>query len=367
MTKMMRKIIETKYTVYNKLVAKKYWMHASILLGELISLHDYHEQKWTLSPSWDFYVSTNYIKDWVWLSRYNQQVAINALEEAWLISVYVENNNLRYFHLDEEKICEITWYDRGAKNWHPLLEISNPCQKLAGGWEWVAGGCEKLAPINKEYKINNKNNNIRQTENFSNADASPSVSDNVETKLVETVKSKKPKKTKKQQRYEEIISSGEFNNLLHEGISNPRDLMDIDTLWSEYIELRCSKDYRALTDWAVKRNLKVLEWTSASERKAILEKSVTKWWTGLFPLNDYDKRRIEEASTKVEGSDEWIVNKMFDMNCKEREDEVQYWTTHNLIMELCKDYGTERVKKLYYERVKPMIDDRYSIKRDWKQ
>ena len=41
-------------------------------------------------------------------------------------------------------------------------------------------------------------------------------------------------------------------------------------------------------------------------------------------MNDYDKRRIEEASTKVEGSDEWIVNKMFDMNCKEREDEVQY-------------------------------------------
>jgi hypothetical protein len=143
--------------------------------------------------------------------------------------------------------------------------------------------------------------------------------------------------------------------------------MDIDTLWSEYIELRCSKDYRALTDWAVKRNLKVLEWTSTPERKAILEKSVTKWRTGLFPLNDYDKRRIEEASTKVEGSDEWIVNKMFDMNCKEREDEVQYWTTHNLIMELCKDYWTERVKKLYYERVKPMIDDRYSIKRDWKQ
>ena len=193
------------------------------------------------------------------------------------------------------------------------------------------------------------------------------MSSNVETKLVETTKSKKSKKTKKQQRYDEIISSGEFNNLLHEGISNIKDLMDIDTLWSEYIELRCSKDYRALTDWAVKRNLKVLEWTSAPERKAILEKSVTKWWTGLFPLNDYDKHRIEEASTKIEGSDEWIVNKMFDMNCKEREDEVQYWTTHNLIMELCKEYWTERIKKLYYERVKPMIDDRYSIKRDWKQ
>jgi len=74
------------------------------------------------------------------------------------------------------------------------------------------------------------------------------VSDNVETKLVETVKSKKPKKTKKQQRYDEIISSGEFNSLLHEGISNIKDLMEIDTLWSEYIELRCSKDYRALTD-----------------------------------------------------------------------------------------------------------------------
>lgn len=363
MTKMMRKIIETKYTVYNKLVAKKYWIHASILLGELISLHDYHEQKWTLSPSWDFYVSTNYIKDWVWLSRYNQQVAINILEKAWLISVYIENNNLRYFHLNEEKICEITWYDGGAKNWHPLLEISTPCQKLAGGWEWVAGGWEKLAPINKEYKINNKNNNIGE-KNFSNADASPSSDVVVDSKLSDG-NTKKLRKTKKQQRYDEVVSSVEFNTAVLEWITNEVEKEEIKTLWSEYVELRCSKDYRAFTDGAVKRNLKVLEGTTFPERKAILDKSVTKGWTWLFPLNEYDMKRIQWDLAKVEWSDEWLYDKIFTTKCKEKEDELPEWSTHDLLMELVEKYWEERVKKIYYEKVRPKIEEIYWIKRDW--
>ncbi|MDO5860950.1 hypothetical protein [Methanobrevibacter sp.] len=39
--------------------------------------------------------------------------------------------------------------------------------------------------------------------------------------------------------------------------------------------MRCSKDYRAFTDGAGKRNLKVLEGTAFPERKAILDKSIT--------------------------------------------------------------------------------------------
>lgn len=363
---MMRKIIETKYTVYNKLVAIKYWIYASILLGELISLHDYHEQKWTLSPSWDFYVSTNYIKEWVWLSRHNQQTAINTLEKAWLISVYLENNNLRYFHLNEDKICEITWFEGGAKNWHPLLEINTPCQKLAGGWEWVAGGCWKLAPINKEYKIKNKNNNIGAQKNFSNANASPCVCErDTETKLDDSGKKSKHK-TKKQQRHEEVVSSIEFNTLLHDGLTEEKDIAEVDTLWSEFVELRCSKDYRAFTDWAVERNLKVLKWTTPLERKAILEKSVVKWWTWLFPLNDYDKQRIEKQSSSIEWSDERIIKKVFETSCKEREDELPNWTTHKLLMDLCSECWEEKVKGLYYNIIKPQVDARYSIKRDWK-
>lgn len=362
---MMRKIIETKYTVYNKLVATKYWIHASILLGELISLHDYHEQKWTLSASWDFYVSTNYIKEWVWLSRYNQQTAINTLEEAWLISVYLENNNLRYFHLNEDKICEITWFNGGAKNWHPLSEINTPCQKLAGGWEWVAGGWEKTAPINKEYIINNKNNIYKANKNFCNTESVlPTDGECVKTELEHNQKNKR--KTKKEQRRDEILSSTDFNNTLHEWITSPEDIEDIDTLRRDFIELRCSKDYRAITDWAVRRNLKVLQWTSPVERKAILEKAVTKWWTGLFPLNDYDKQRIKDTHVNTEWSDERIIKTIYETNCKEREEEIQDWTTHNLIVSLCDKYWEDRIKKLYYDKVKPQVDSRYSIKRDWK-
>ena len=361
---MMRKIIETKYTVYNKMVAAKYWIYASILLGELISLHDYHEQKWTLSSSWDFYVSTNYIKEWVWLSRYNQQTAIDVLEKAWLISVRIENNNLRYFHLNENNICEITWFEGGAKNWHPLSEISNPCQNLAGGCQNLAGGCQKLAPINKEYKIKNKNNNIiGEQKNFSNADASPTSEVDVKTELVdETPKPKR--KAKKQQRYEEIVTSAEFNTLLHEWLDE-KDFPEIDTLRWEYVELRCSKDYRAFTDWAIKRNLKVLTWTSLEERKAIIEKSVVKWRTWLFPLNDYDKKHLEEKEVNVEWSDARLYKKIFDTKCKEKEDELPEWTTHNLLMDLVQKYWEERVKTIYYDKVRPQILNIYWIKRDW--
>lgn len=362
---MMRKIIETKYTVYNKLVAIKYWIYASILLGELISLHDYHEQKWTLSASWDFYVSTNYIKEWVWLSRYNQQIAISSLEDAWLISVRIENNNLRYFHLNEDKICEITWFEGGAKNWHPLSEISTPCQNLAGGCQNLAGGCQKLAPINKEYKIKNKNNNIGAQKNFSNADASPSSGWDVDTVLDDCV-AKKKRKTKKQQRFDEVLSSTEFTTTVLEGITNEVEQEEIKTLWSEFVEMRCSKDYRAFTDGAVKRNLKVLEWTTFPERKAILDKSVTKWWTGLFPLNDYDKQRLEKTNSSIEWSDERIIKKVFETSCKEREDELPDWTTHTLLMDLCEKYWEWRIKGIYYDKVKPQVDARYSIKRDWK-
>ena len=62
-------------------------------------------------------------------------------------------------------------------------------------------------------------------------------------------------------------------------MTNEIEKEEIKTLWSEYVELRCSKDYRAFTDGAIRRNLKVLEGTTFPERKAILDKSVTKGWT----------------------------------------------------------------------------------------
>ena len=211
---------------------------------------------------------------------------------------------------------------------------------------------------------NNINNNIRQTENFSNADASPTSDVDVKTELVDATQ--KPKrKTKKEQRYDEVVTSTEFTTTVLEGITNEVEQEEIKTLWSEFVELRCSKDYRAFTDWAVRRNLKVLEGTTFPERKAILDKSITKWWTGLFPLNDYDKQRIQWDLAKIEWSEEWLYDKIFSTKCKEKEDELPEWTTHNLLMDLVQKYWEELVKKIYYERVRPKIEEIYGIKRDW--
>lgn len=215
------------------------------------------------------------------------------------------------------------------------------------------------------------NNNKARTENFSNADASPSsLQPSAETGLgqrdVETdIKQKPKRKTKKQQRYDEVTSSTEFNTTVLDWITNETEKEEIKTLWNEYVELRCSKDYRAFTDGAIRRNLKVLEGTTFPERKAILDKSVTKWWTWLFPLNEYDMKRIEWDLAKVEWSDERLYDKIFTTKCKEKEDELPEWSTHDLLMELVEKYWEERVKKIYYGRVRPKIEEIYWIKRDW--
>ena len=208
------------------------------------------------------------------------------------------------------------------------------------------------------------NNNIGEQKNFSNADASPSSEWDGKTELdSETKKAKRI--TKKQQRRNEIVTSSEFNTTLLDWITNEVEQEEIKTLWSEYVELRCSKDYRALTDWAVKRNLKVLEWTTFPERKTILEKSITKWRTWLFPLNEFDMKRIEWDLAKIEWSDERLYDKIFSTKCKEKEDELPEWTTHDLLMDLVQRFWEGKVKKIYYERVRPKIEEIYGIKRDW--
>lgn len=237
---------------------------------------------------------------------------------------------------------------------------------LGGGSNWPGYPAQNDPLIIYNNSIyNNINNNIGEQENFSNADASPSsLQPSAETKLWESA-AKPKRKTKKQQRYDEVMTSVEFNTTVLEWITNEVEKEEIKTLWSEYVELRCSKDYRAFTDGAVKRNLKVLEGTTFPERKAILDKSVTKGWTWLFPLNEYDMKRIEWDLAKVEWSDEWLYDKIFTTKCKEKEDELPEWSTHDLLMELVDKYWEERVKKIYYGKVRPKIEEIYWIKRDW--
>lgn len=275
-------------------------------------------------------------------------------------------------------IEEVEWWKTGVcRKLRVAIDIEDPWQNVTpdkmspvtkshrGGDKMSHPPVTKCHPNNIVY--NNINNNIRQTENFSNADASPSTELDVETELDSEThsKPKAKRKTKKQQRYDEVMTSTEFTTTVLEWITNEVEQEEIKTLWSEYVELRCSKDYRAFTDWAIRRNLKVLEGTTFPERRAILDKSVTKWWTGLFPLNEYDVKRIEWDLAKVEWSDEWLYDKIFTTKCKEKEDELPERSTHELLMQLVQEYWEERVKKIYYDRVRPKIEEIYWIKRDW--
>lgn len=303
------------------------------------------------------WATNNYLADFFQCNSRTIIRAIWHLKELW----YIE---------------EAEWWKTGVcRKLKIIVDIDDPWQNVTpdkmspvtkcpeGGDKMSGVPVTKCHPNNIVY--NNINNNIRQTENFSNADASPSsLQPSAETKLSND-NTKKPRKTKKQQRYDEVMDSVEFNTTVLEWITNEVEKEEIKTLWSEYVELRCSKDYRAFTDGAIRRNLKVLEGTTFPERKAILDKSVTKGWTWLFPLNEYDMKRIEWDLAKVEWSDEWLYDKIFTTKCKEKEDELPEWSTHDLLMELVEKYWEERVKKIYYGRVRPKIEEIYWIKRDW--
>lgn len=368
----MRELLMTKFSLCNKYVARELWPLAGLMLWELVSEYDYYKNEWTLRKDGSFYSSINNVFEATWLTRRNQDTAIEALEKAWILtkSFCKEEWNKRYFKLNQKKVAEFAKY-----NW----EIEDPLYESAKGFvQNVQTLCTNCTDplyelynhkqiINNKNKNNNKNNNIGEQKNFSNADASPSTELDVETELdSETHKEPKAKrKTKKQQRYDEVMTSTEFTTTVLEWITNEVEQEEIKTLWSEYVELRCSKDYRAFTDWAIRRNLKVLEGTTFPERRAILDKSVTKWWTGLFPLNEYDVKRIEWDLAKVEWSDEWLYDKIFTTKCKEKEDELPERSTHELLMQLVQEYWEERVKKIYYDRVRPKIEEIYGIKRDW--
>lgn len=378
----MKELLETKFSLYNKYVAKELWTLAAVMLWELVSEYDYYRRVNKLLPDGSFYSSINNILEATWLKRKNQEAAIKVLEDAWILTKIFNkgDGNKRYFKLDPYKIAEYTKYEweidapmspediPSVPGGHTLCpeghtlcpESTYPMssEDIAMSWEY-----NHKQLIKQQTKTTNKNN-IGEQKFFSNADASPTSDVDVKTELVDTTQ--KPKrKTKKEQRYDEVMTSTEFNATVLEWITNEVEKEEIKTLWSEYVELRCSKDYRAFTDGAVKRNLKVLEGTTFPERKAILDKSVTKWWTWLFPLNEYDKQRIQWDLAKIEWSDERLYDKIFTTKCKEKEDELPEWSTHDLLMELVQKYWEERVKKIYYERVRPKIEEIYWIKRDW--
>lgn len=383
----MKELLITKFSLYNKYVAKELWPLAAIMLWELVSEYDYYKNEGRLREDGSFYSSINNVREATWLKRKNQDSAIAILEGAGILVKSFDKSewNKRFFKLNTDKIMEYTKYGINTEenpalwptNTDPLPWEDIPPFVLPGhtlcptgtyplSWEDIALSHEynHKQIINNRIKNNNKNNNKARTENFSNADASPSSDVVVDSKLSDD-NAKKPRKTKKQQRYDEVVSSVEFNTTVLEWITNEVEKEEIKTLWSEYVELRCSKDYRAFTDGAVKRNLKVLEGTTFPERKAILDKSITKGWTWLFPLNEYDMKRIQWDLAKVEWSDEWLYDKIFTTKCKEKEDELPEWSTHDLLMELVEKYWEERVKKIYYGKVRPKIEEIYWIKRDW--
>ena len=80
----------------------------------------------------------------------------------------------------------------------------------------------------------------------------------------------------------------------------------------------------------------------------------------IFKVSISDTRTLSEKITELvneEWSDEWLYNQIFTTKCKEKEDELPERSTHDLLMKLVEIYWEERVKKIYYWKVKPKIEE----------
>ena len=238
----MRELLMTKFSLCNKYVAKELWPLAAIMLWELVSEYDYYKNEGRLREDGSFYSSINNIREATWLKRKNQENAIAILEKAdILIKVFDKSEwNKRFFKLNPDKIAEYTGYVLDTENNTPLCPTGTyplswedippyvlpehtlcPTSTYPLSWEDIAMSHEynHKQIINNRIENNNKNNNKANTENFSNADASPSSDVVVDSKL-SNGNTKKPRKTKKQQRYDEVMDSVEFNTTVREGITN---------------------------------------------------------------------------------------------------------------------------------------------------
>lgn len=313
------------------------------------------------------WATNNYLAEFFQCSKSTVKRAISHLKELGYIEEveWGKNGVCRKLRI----LINIETYpaqnEPGSK-WTGFKMSQGVVQNEPGGgsnWAGYPGQNEPLYIYNNNSIYNNIDNNIYSSQkNFCSPTACES---GVETGLVCDGDKKSKRKSQKQKRYEEVMTSTEFTSILCRDIESEEAKQELISLWGEYVELRCSKDYKAFTDGAVKRNLKVLEWTSLEERKEILSKSVTKWRTGLFPLNDYDKQRLATKEANIEWSDERLYNKIFKVNCQEKEDAVPEGTLHKLLMELCEKYWEDKIKDIYYNRVRPEIKSIYGIKRDW--
>lgn len=237
----LRLISNRGFIAVNKQLAKMYGLDEAVLLGELAGEFEYWEARGEVEDGF-FYSTVENVQENTTLSDRRQRSAIKTLKEAGIISMQVRGlPPKRYFSIDEERLLQELSLANAQNQFLHSARIE-PC---------------KTQELNlAECKTNNNTSNDNKKEN--------------------------KKESKKESKKEERKT---FDELIDEYTEND----ELRTSLREYVKMRVAKKQRP-TNHALELVFKELDKLGRddAEKVAIVNQSIMRSWTGVFPLKSGD-------------------------------------------------------------------------------
>lgn len=190
--KLLSQFANNNYGLYNKTLAKKLGLHESIFLGEIISEHDYWENKGCLTDDGYFYSTIENVMEATTLSDYQQRSIIKHLTELNIINMKISGMPAkRYFKIDLERFYSVLIEDSTEES-KELTELT---------------ACSKESKEQDINLVGTNNNNIKPTININNIETVPFTSMSNKSNLLKEGTTQNTSKPKKKSNKEQCIDT----------------------------------------------------------------------------------------------------------------------------------------------------------------
>lgn len=190
--KLLSQFANNNYGLYNKTLAKKLGLHESIFLGEIISEHDYWENKGCLTDDGYFYSTVENVMEATTLSDYQQRSIIKHLTELNIIKMKISGMPAkRYFKIDLERFYSVLIEDSTEES-KELTELT---------------ACSKESKEQDLNLVGTNNNNIKPTININNIETVPFTSMSNKSNLLKEGNTQNTSKPKKKSNKEQCIDT----------------------------------------------------------------------------------------------------------------------------------------------------------------
>lgn len=190
--KLLSQFANNNYGLYNKTLARKLGLHESIFLGEIISEHDYWENKGCLTDDGYFYSTVENVIEATTLSDYQQRSIIKHLTELNIINMKISGMPAkRYFKIDLERFYSVLIEDSTEES-KELTELT---------------ACSKESKEQDLNLVETNNNNIKPTININNIETVPFTSMSNKSNLLKEGTNQNTSKPKKKSNKEQCIDT----------------------------------------------------------------------------------------------------------------------------------------------------------------